>query len=86
MAILSYPKIQSVIPQENYRLLILFDNGVSKIYDCKLLFNDPMFQALSDERLFQSAKRDFGGYGVVWDDDLDLSESELWENGIEAAR
>ena len=23
-----------------------------------------------------------GGYGIIWNDDLDLSCDELWENGI----
>ena len=24
-----------------------------------------------------------GGYGAVWNDDLDLSSDELWENGAD---
>jgi hypothetical protein len=24
------------------------------------------------------------GYGIVWNDELDLSESELWINGLPA--
>lgn len=26
-----------------------------------------------------------GGYGIVWNDELDLSCDELWENGVEVA-
>ena len=26
---------------------------------------------------------DVGGYGIVWNDDLDLSCDELWENGVQ---
>jgi hypothetical protein len=31
--------------------------------------------------LFNSVKADKHGYGVIWSDDLDLSESELWLHG-----
>ena len=28
---------------------------------------------------------DVGGYGIIWNDDLDLSCDELWENGEQVA-
>lgn len=31
---------------------------------------------------FYNVSVDIGGNGVVWNDDLDLSSEELWENGI----
>ncbi|WP_423805896.1 DUF2442 domain-containing protein [Phascolarctobacterium succinatutens] len=31
--------------------------------------------------LFNLVKVDVGGYGISWNDDLDLSCDELWENG-----
>ncbi|MDD2230018.1 MAG: DUF2442 domain-containing protein [Candidatus Cloacimonetes bacterium] len=36
---------------------------------------------IKDEHLFKQVRADSMGYGVVWNDDLDLSESELWING-----
>lgn len=42
--------------------------------------------ALSDYRLsvqFFGVSADIGGYGIVWNDDLDLSCDELWENGVQ---
>ena len=32
--------------------------------------------------VFSSVIVDVGGYGIVWDDELDISCEELWENGI----
>jgi hypothetical protein len=34
--------------------------------------------------LFNSVHVDKHGYGIVWNDELDLSESELWINGLPA--
>ena len=43
------------------------------------------FKLLKDESLFRSVEVDQGGYGIIWNDDLDLSCDELWENGAEVA-
>jgi hypothetical protein len=77
----TYPKVKSVIPAENKCLLVTFDNSVRKAYDCKPLLDTPPFQALKDDGLFKIVHADPGGYGVSWNDDIDLSESELWEHG-----
>ena len=34
--------------------------------------------------LFRQAAVDVGGYGVSWNDDIDLDSSEIWENGVDA--
>jgi len=78
------PKIKSVQVLENKRLLVKFANGVVKVYDCAQLLDVEMFQVLKDDAFFKLVKVDAGGYGISWSDDTDLSEYELWTNGIEA--
>ena len=34
-----------------------------------------------DAELFSSVMVDQGGYGVIWNDDIDISCDELWANG-----
>lgn len=63
------------------RLLVRFRNGEERIYDCKPLFSRPQFRLLADPGLFRAVHVDAGGYGISWNDDLDLSEYELWTNG-----
>jgi hypothetical protein len=77
------PKILSVQPLEGKKLLVKFVNGVEKIYDCAPLFRFEVFQLLNNEAFFKSVKVDAGGYGISWNDDVDLSEYELWTNGVE---
>ena len=33
--------------------------------------------------LFEQVKVDTGGYGISWNDDLDLDAEDIWENGVE---
>ncbi len=75
------PKIQSVNPLGEKRLLIKFANGVLKLYDCSQLLHRERFQLLNNEAFFKAVQVDPGGYGISWNDDLDLSEHELWTNG-----
>ena len=75
------PTIQSVRPVENMLLHVCFTNGEQRIYNCDPLLNRPQFRLLKTPAFFNSVRVDPGGYGVSWNDDIDLSEYELWKNG-----
>ncbi|MGN0072765.1 MAG: DUF2442 domain-containing protein [Coriobacteriales bacterium] len=78
-----FNKVKEVYPLPDMELSVLFANGTTKTYDVKPLTERfQVFQALEDEALFNSVVVDRGGYGVIWNDDLDLSCDELWENGV----
>ncbi len=72
-------------PFEDKHLQVTFVNGVQKLYDCHSILNIDRFQLLRHEAFFKAVKVDPGGYGVSWDDEMDLSECELWRNGVEVA-
>ena len=76
-------KVRSVEPLEEYRLLVCFETGESKNYDVKPLFDkwEPFKDLVSIKGLFEQVKVDAGGYGISWNDDIDLSCNELYENG-----
>ncbi|MGM9643269.1 MAG: DUF2442 domain-containing protein [Eubacteriales bacterium] len=79
-----FHKIKNVAAIPDYRLSVQFSEGVTKIYDVKPLFERlPVFTALKNEEEFFNVTVDVGGYGIIWNDDLDLSCDELWENGIQ---
>jgi hypothetical protein len=77
----TYPRIKAVTPTPGKRVVVEFDNGVAKVYDCTPLLASSAFQPLQDEALFRCVHADPHGYGVVWNDDIDLAESELWIHG-----
>jgi hypothetical protein len=66
---------------QDYRLRVLFVTGDIKIYDCKPLLCKEAFIPLVNENFFKKVKVDTGGYGIVWSDEIDLAETELWING-----
>lgn len=77
-------KVKNVQPLPSYNLLVSFVTGECKRYNVAPLFDKwDSFQALTNIKgLFEQVKVDAGGYGISWNDDLDLSCNELWENGI----
>ena len=77
-----YPKIIAVKPLKNYRLLATFQNGVQKIYDCSPLLEKEAFHLLKNKAFFKAVRVDQGGYGISWNDEIDLAEGELWVNGV----
>ncbi len=78
-----FHKIKTVYPLTEYRLNVQFSDDCTKIYDVKPLFkNIPAFARLKDSNLFFDVRVDANGHGVIWDNDLDLSCEELWENGV----
>lgn len=78
---ISYPRVTAVKPLPEKRLLVTFSTGETKVYDCKSLLEEEVFRPLKDQALFQCAHADRHGYGVIWNDEIDLSESDLWLNG-----
>lgn len=79
-----FHKIKNVSALPNYKLSVQFSEGVTKIYDVKPLFERiPLFAELNHNAEFACVAVDVGGYGIIWNDDLDLSCDELWENGVQ---
>ena len=77
-------RIQSVTPKENYVIEAVFYNGEIKQYDMKQLFGVfpqfLIFQTVTE--LFEKVKVDVGGYGISWNDELDLDAETIYEDGV----
>lgn len=81
---MTFHKVCAVFPLPGLRLLSMFSNGVTKLYEmAPLIARYPILDKLRDEDCFSSAAVDRGGYGVVWDDDADVSADEIWDNGCQ---
>jgi hypothetical protein len=75
------PRVKAVAVVGVTQLLVHFDNGDQKVYDCSPLLEHPQFRLLKTPAFFRAVKVDTGGYGISWNDRMDLSEYELWTNG-----
>ena len=79
---MDFHTIKSVKPLENMIIEVVFNNGVCKKYDINnLLDKYEIFKKLENEELFNKVKVDVGGYGIVWNEEIDLSSEEIWNNG-----
>lgn len=82
---MQYPKVISALAIDHHTLLIEFDNNKKKQYDITPLLNKEMFSPLKNPALFKTVKVEQGGYAVVWNSEIDISEYELWSHGQEIA-
>jgi len=78
---MQYPRIKSALAIDNYTLMVEFDNNEKKKYDVAPLLSRDMFSPLKNPALFKKVKVEQGGYAVVWNENIDISEYELWSHG-----
>lgn len=70
-------KITGLLPQENYRIEVLLDNGSSVTLNLESRLETVRFGQLSDKALFQRVVTD-GDY-IRWDDKVEVSVNELFQ-------
>jgi hypothetical protein len=76
------PRILSAAATGPAELLLRFSDGSMRVYDCGPLLERKGFDLLKkNPAFFRAVRVDAGGFGVSWNDDIDLSEYELWTNG-----
>ena len=78
---MKYPKIKSVAVIDERTLIIEFYNKQKKTYNITPLLDKEMFKPLKNLVFFNNVKVEQGGYAIVWNNKIDISEYELWKNG-----
>ena len=74
-----FHKIKNVKAMDNLILKITFENEEVRYYDVKRLISEHKeFEILKDISLFNLVKVDSGGYGISWNDELDISCNTLY--------
>lgn len=74
--------ITKIEPKENMELIATFADGEVVSFDVKTMIEKyPVFRTLEDEELFNSVVIDGAGYGVSWNDELDLSSDGIYNHG-----
>jgi hypothetical protein len=79
------PRIRKAKAIDDTTLVIEFTNQEVKKYDISHLLSLPMFSLLRQPAFFKSFIVEQGGYGIVWNEEIDISEYELWQNGVAVA-
>ena len=74
------PKVIKVLPEQNYMLNIWFANGEQRRFDMKPYLDFEVFQALKDQKVFNTVTPFLGS--VTWSNDSDLSYDTLYIGGV----
>ncbi len=76
-------KITKVEPLDDLKILATFNCGTKKLYDMhKTIERHEEFNDLINIKgLFEQVKVDCSGFGIVWNDYLDLASEYVWDNG-----
>lgn len=79
-----FHRITSLATLPDFVLLVGFQDGEYKQFDLKPYIEKyPPFRSLKDiHGLYEQAKIDVGGFGIVWNDDLDVSAEGVYEQGV----
>ena len=70
-------KITGLVPQEDYRMEVLLDNGSSVTLNLESRLETVRFGMLADKELFRRAVTD-GSY-IRWDNKVEISVNELFQ-------
>ena len=70
------PRVETVTPTDDYKLLLTFTNGEHGIYDCSPLLDFGVFQELREEGYFQQVTVADGT--VTWPHNQDICPDTLY--------
>jgi hypothetical protein len=82
MSSMKYPQIHKARAIDDTTLVIEFTNGDVKKYNIRHLLETPMFSLLRQPAFFRKFQVEPGGYAIVWNEEIDISEYELWKNAV----
>ena len=75
------PRVLNVKPQDNYELLIWFDNGEKKKFDMKpYIEKGTIFRELKEKNLFLTAKPVLGT--IQWSNEADLCPDTFYLDSV----
>ena len=67
---------------EGVTVEVAYIDGSIVRFDLSTMFSKyPQLKALEDRKLFESGHLDVGGYGIIWNDELDFDATSIYESG-----
>lgn len=77
------PRVESVVPRDDYRLEITFTSGEVGIFDCSHLLTFGVFREFEDIRYFRRARVAHGT--VMWPHEQDICPDTLYEDSTKVS-
>ncbi len=72
------PQPSKVKPLDNYRLMVEFDNGETRVYDMSALVEKPFYRRLKNKHLFNAVQ--VSDITLEWTTGEDICPNELYSN------
>ena len=73
-------KVSDIRSLPDYKLLVQFNTGETKVFDFSEILSSPAFSQLRDKEVFDSVYVDHGV--PVWDGGIDIAPEYLYEHGV----
>ena len=74
------PEVKDVLPQKDYTLHLWFTNGEEGILDMKPYLDKGIFQALKDEKMFNTVTPFIGT--IQWENQADLCPDTVYLDSV----
>jgi hypothetical protein len=74
------PNLISVLPKEDYKLELKYDDGLEGEYPCGDLLTREEFNKLNDKTVFNSVTIDTQSNDVCWGKDMFLCKNALYKH------
>lgn len=74
------PKAIDVKPLDDYKVLVIFDNGEKRLFDINPYMIHKIFAELKNKEIFKTVK--IGGLSIEWINGADICPDELYNNSI----
>jgi len=74
------PRVIDVKPEKNYTVHVWFKNGEEGIFDVKPYLNYQVFQALKDEKMFNTVRPFLGT--IQWANQADLCPDTVYLDSV----
>jgi hypothetical protein len=75
-----YFSVKSVLPINDYKLILTFENGEKRQFDMNPYLSNGVFQELKDVELFNSVRVSFDS--IEWSNEVDLDPEILYQSSV----
>jgi len=75
-----YYRVTEVHPDKDYRLILEFENGETKVFDMKPYLETGIFKELKDEAVFKTVRVSFDS--IEWANEADFDPEFLYDESV----
>ena len=74
------PRVISVKPNDDFTLILTFNNGEQRLFDVKPLLSLNVFKPLQNKEVFKSVKVAYGT--ILWQEEIDYCPDTLYAESV----